>query len=163
MDLLFKELDKSDIPFFMDLVAELKQEDAGVSFTRIDSPVELEKWLKDPQIYLYGAYLDGSLVGVFKATQGDKDRSYSCLIASALTNKCRGKGIGKKLLDYSLEQLQKAGIWMVRAYVYSNNTASFSTLLSAGFLWSGTVHKHHYSEKEGKFIDDLIFHKELRH
>lgn len=163
MNLDFKVLTQGDIPSFMELVKELKQEEAGVSFTDIDTPDDIKGLLNNPQIYLYAAYLDGRLVGVFKATQGTEGRSHSCYIASALTKVCRGKGIGNKLLYYSLEQLEKEGIWMIRAYVYSNNTASFSSLLSAGFMWAGTVYKHKWCEKEGKYLDDLIFHKELKH
>ena len=163
MSVEFKVLDVNDIPSFMDLVGELKQEQAGVSFTDINTADDIVELMENPQIYLYGAYLDAKLVGVFKATQGGKGREHSCYIASALTKSCRGQGIGNKLLNYSLDQLEREGIWMIRAYVYSNNTASFSSLLAAGFMWAGTVYKHKWDEKEGKYVDDLIFHKELKH
>lgn len=163
MDLTFSKITTDHMGPIMDLVAELKEEQAGVSFIRVNSQEDLIEWLEDPRVYVYGSFIDNKLVGIFKATQGEKGKEHSCHIASALTKACRGKGVGKKLLNYSLEQLQLEGIWMVRAYVYSNNTSSFTTLLSAGFQWSGTVHKHHWDDKLGKYIDDLIFHKELPH
>lgn len=65
------------------------------------------------------------------------------------------------MLDYALDRLRERDIWMIRAYVYSNNTASIASLLSAGFTWAGTVYKHQRDEVTGKWLDDLIFHKEL--
>ena len=163
MELSFSKITTEHFGPIMDLVSELKTEEAGVSFIRINTEEELEQWLEDPTVFVYGSFIDNKLVGIFKAKQGEKGKEHSCHIASALTKQCRGKGVGKKLLEYSLEQLQSEGIWMIRAYVYSDNTSSFTTLLSAGFQWSGTVHKHQWNEKLGRYIDDLIFHKELAH
>lgn len=159
----FRALTQADIPAFLDLCQELKDQQAGVSFVRVGGEEKIREWLTNPRIYLYGIFEEQSLLGVFKAEQGEQGKEHSCYIAGALTANKRGQGLGKRMLEKSLKELQKQGIWMVRAWVYSNNHASFCTLLSAGFTWAGSVVKHQWSEKEQDYIDDLLFHKELPH
>ena len=60
-----------------------------------------------------------------------------------------------------MDRLKENGIKIARAYVYSDNTSSVSTLLKCGFTLSGCVHMHHLDERTNQYVDDLIFHKIL--
>jgi RimJ/RimL family protein N-acetyltransferase len=159
----FRALTRADIPAFLDLCQELRSQQAGVSFVRIEGEEKIREWLDNPRIYLYGIYDEQTLLGAFKAEQGEQGKEHSCYIAGALTASKRGQGLGKRMLELSLKELESQGIWMVRAWVYSNNHPSLCTLLSAGFTWAGSVVKHQWSPEEHKYIDDLLFHKELPH
>ncbi|WP_353893066.1 GNAT family N-acetyltransferase [Proteinivorax hydrogeniformans] len=161
MEINFRPINKEHIEELWKLSLELKEEKAGVSFVSLNSKEDIEKMLDDQDIYLYGAFQDKVMIGAFSARRGKENKKHSCHIAAAFTKACRGKGISQKLMDYALADLKKEGIWMIRAYVYSHNKASVGSLLSCGFTWAGTVHKHQWNEEEGRYIDDLIFHKDL--
>ncbi|WP_350343441.1 GNAT family N-acetyltransferase [Proteinivorax tanatarense] len=161
MNFEFRVINQNHIEQLWDLSLELKEEKAGVHFVSIDSKEDIEKMLEDPDIYLFGAFEKEQLIGAFSARRGKGNKRHSCHIAAAFTKACRGKGISQKLMDYALGHLKQEGIWMIRAYVYSYNKASVASLLSCGFTCSGTVHKLQWNEKEGRYIDDLIFHKDL--
>lgn len=162
MNITCRDLKKSDAPDLYALFTELKQEKAGVSFTRIESREQAEQLFTQPDIHLFGAFAGDKLIGVFQARQGRDNKTHSCHIAGAVTKEYRGKGISSRMMDYALSRLKERGIWMIRAYVYSNNAASIASLLAAGFTWAGTVYKHQRDEETGKWLDDLIFHKELK-
>lgn len=162
MNILCKDLDKSHIPQFFALCSELKEQKAGVSFVRYQTEAQLEQVFEDKTIHLFGAFNGDKLVGVFQARQGEGNKAHSCHIAGAVTSELRGKKVSSKMMEYALGRLKDRGIWMIRAYVYSNNPSSVASLLAAGFTWAGTVYKHQWDENEGRWLDDLIFHKELQ-
>lgn len=156
-----RELSKEDIPAFFALCREMAQEGAGVGFARITAPEQVGEMLDNERYFLLGAFVNGTMVGAFQARRGEAGKEHSCHIAGAMTNSWRRRGLGKLMLEHALPFLKDKGMWLIRAYVYSNNTPSIASLLSAGFTWAGTVYKHQWDEKEQRYIDDLIFHKEL--
>lgn len=162
MRLSFRELNDGDLEALYCLCREMAEEGAGVGFARVAEPSQLKEMLENKRYYLLGAFAQERLVGAFQARRGEPGKEHSCHISGALTKEWRSKGAGKQMLEYALDYLQEQGMWMVRAYVYSNNTPSIATLLSAGFTWAGTAYKHQWDEKEQRYIDDLIFHKELK-
>jgi RimJ/RimL family protein N-acetyltransferase len=161
MNLTCRDLDKTHIPQFFALCRELEDQKAGVSFVRYKTQEQLEQLLDDELIHLFGAFDGDKLVGVFQARQGEGNKTHSCHIGGAVTSELRGKKVSSRMMEYALERLKHRGIWMIRAYVYSNNPASVASLLAAGFTWAGTVYKHQWDEEQGRWLDDLIFHKEI--
>lgn len=162
MDIRYSAIRAEHLPSFYRLCRSLKAEQAGVSFARVLTECELQEWLENPRVYLYGAFDGDRLIGAFKAERGETGKEHSCYIAGAVLRDYRGHGIGRQLLEFGMEQLLKQGVWLIRAKVYSTNTASIATLLSAGFTCSGAIYKHQWDEKRQRYIDDLIFHKELK-
>lgn len=160
MHIACRDLTLEDSPSLFSLFTELRQEKAGVSFARINSREEVQQLFFDNSIHLFGAFAGDLLVGVFQARQGQGNKTHSCHIAGAVTREYRGQKVSSHMMNYSLGRLKERGIWMIRAYVYSTNTASIASLLSEGFTWAGTIYKHQKDE-EGRWLDDLIFHKEL--
>ena len=156
-----RELTTDDIPAFFALCREMAEEGAGVGFVRITNPEKIADRLGDDRYFLLGAFIDGAMVGAFQARRGEPGKEHSCHIAGATTNSWRRKGLGRLMLEHALPRLKDKGMWLIRAYVYSNNLPSIAALLAAGFTWAGTVYKHQWNEKEQRYVDDLIFHKEL--
>jgi len=161
MNIACRDLDITHAPQFFTLCTDLKHQKAGVSFVRYESLDDLEKTFSNDLIHLFGAFEGDKLVGVFQARQGEGNKAHSCHIAGAVSQEYRGKKISNLMMEYALERLKHRGIWMIRAYVYSNNASSIASLLATGFTWAGTVYKHQWDEDEGRWLDDLIFHKEI--
>ena len=162
MTVTIKELTNQDIEAFYDLCREMAEEGAGVSFARITEVQQAEELLHNERYYLLGAFAGDKLVGAFQARRGEKGKDHSCHIAGAVTKEWRHKGIGKKMLEHAENYLKHKGMWVIRAEVYSNNFPSIASLLAAGFTWAGTKYKHQWNEREQDYVDDLIFHKDLR-
>jgi|SRR5690554_1159975 len=161
MNIICKDLDSGHAPALLALFNELNGEKAGVSFTRYTELEQIEELFTQAHIHLFGAFVGDKLVGAFQARQGQGNKSHSCHIAGAVARSFRGKRVSSHMMEYALQRLKERGIWMVRAYVYSTNTSSIASLLAAGFTWSGTVYKHQWDDQAQRWLDDLIFHKEL--
>ncbi|MCC5909328.1 MAG: GNAT family N-acetyltransferase [Clostridiaceae bacterium] len=163
MEIVYKKLSKENAFQTLELFRKLKKEGTEVSFTDVVDEDEIIAWLEQSNYYIYVAERDDSVVAVFRGVRGLEDQIHSMLITIA-TDPChRGKKIAHNLITYSLKDIKKREkrITLARAYVYSDNKFSISTLLGCDFTVSGTVYQHHYDKKTGKYIDDLIFHKVL--
>ena len=157
----FREMVLEDIENVLTLFKKLEEESAEVSFSEITKREEIINWLHDSRMYIYVAEDNKKLVGVFRGKRGKKGREHDCFLTCAVDIESRGKKVGQNLTKYALKELKKEGIKIARAYVYSNNIPSVSTLLRSGFTSSGCVHMHHYDYRTNEYVDDLIFHKIL--
>lgn len=161
MEVSFRDLIVEDIPQVISFFEELKKENAGVSYTEYENEEEIKGWIEDPNIYVYAALYGERVVGVFKGRSDGGSKSHSAFLTCAVDGRYRGNNIAKNLTFYGLGRLKENGIKIARAYVYSDNRPSINTILSCGFQFSGNVYMHHYDEKKGQYVDDLIFHKIL--
>ncbi|MEW9124400.1 MAG: GNAT family N-acetyltransferase [Thermotaleaceae bacterium] len=161
MKIVYRELEKADISKTLLFFADLAIEDVEVSFTEVVSDDEIDRWLKDDDIYIYGAFYEEKLIGVFRATRGQESRRHMALLTYAVDRNYRGNQIAKGVISYGMKRLKEEGIKLVRVYIFSDNRSSINTVLSCDFTLSGCIYQDHYSEKEQKYIDDLIFHKIL--
>lgn len=161
MDIVYRTLEKEDIPKVITMFSELAKEAVEVSFSEILSEEEIVEWIEDENTYVYAAFEGELLLGMLRAKRGEGAQNHCALLTVAVKRSYRGKRIAKDIINYGLQQLKEAGVHLARAYIYSDNRASINTILSCDFTFSGCVYQHHYSEKEQKFIDDLIFHKIL--
>lgn len=162
MDITYRGFKVEDIEKTVELFRELHEEGAGVSFSSVSQREVIEEWIEEPSIYIYVAELDSEILGVFRGKRGKPGRDHSCFLTAAISKKYRGKKIGQNLTYYALDKLKESGVRIARAYVYSNNASSVSTLLKCGFTMSGCVYMHHFDEKTNQYVDDLIFHKILQ-
>ncbi len=161
MSVSFRELQERDIPKVISLFSNLSREMAEVSFAEVASIDEIKGWLKNPSTYVYVAAHDDVILGVLRAKGGKGNKSHSCYLTVAVDYNFRGNSVAQDLTNYALKMLKEEGLELIRAYVYSNNKASINTILSCGFTFTGNIYRHHYDEKSGAYIDDLIFHKML--
>jgi ribosomal protein S18 acetylase RimI-like enzyme len=162
MDIVYRPMYLSDVDKVWELLEVIKDENVEVSLVEIPEKEELINWLANENLFLYIAEDGEKVLGFLKAIRGtDTTKRHSVFLSIAIHPAYRGKGVAKELTNAGLEDMKKDGIVIARAYVYSDNIASMNTVLSLGFAFAGAVHKHHYDEKTGKYVDDLIFHKIL--
>ncbi|ABR47900.1 GCN5-related N-acetyltransferase [Alkaliphilus metalliredigens QYMF] len=161
MNVICRAIERDDIASICKLFQGLQEEGATVSFVDDISPQTIEKWIEDPNVSIFVALDEKQVVGVFRAKRGGKNKEHSAFLTVAVNPEYRGCKLAKRLTLFSLEKLRELGIKVARAYVYSDNKASINTLLSTRFTLSGCVYQHHYDEKAGEYVDDLIFHKIL--
>jgi len=161
MSIIFEPMDMDDVSNAIKLFSKLYDEKAEVSFAETLDEEVLREWLNNPLHYLYVAKIDGVLAAVFRCMRGETYKNHSGFLTIAVDPQFRGKHLASSFTRHCLEELKKAGIQIVRAYIYSDNIASINTVLRCGFTFSGNVHKHHFKEEKGYYVDDLIFHKEL--
>lgn len=151
---------KSDLESVFELCQVLKEENARMSFTDVESMDDVDKWLEDKNVYLYGSFdSEGKLLGLIKATRGRGNKSHSAYLAAAVHPKARKKNVATELTLYALDELKKEGLLIARTYIYSWNTASINTIEKCGFIQSGRVFMHEYDTETQGFIDDLIYYK----
>jgi ribosomal protein S18 acetylase RimI-like enzyme len=161
MEVSFRDLIEEDIPQVLSFFQELKEENAGVSYTEYENGEEIKEWIDNPNIYVYAALYGEKVVGVFKGRSDGGNKKHSAFLTCAVDGRYRGKNIAKNLTFYGVEKLKENGIKIARAYVYSDNKPSINTILSCGFQFSGNVLMHHFDEQKQQYVDDLIFHKIL--
>lgn len=161
MTITYTPMAEADVKSVLDFFLELKEGEAEVSFTELCSEALVLESLLDPLNHFFLAWREEEIVGVLRARQGSGNQDHAALLTIAIAEKQRGKGYGRALMEYGMEQLKARGIHLVRANIYSDNLASIFTVLSAGFTLAGCVCQHHRNLKTGEMVDDLIFHREL--
>ena len=153
---------RDDVGEIYKLCQILKEENARMSFTDVESESDINTWLDDPNNYLYGAFdQSGKLAGLLRAKRGVNNKSHSVYLAAAVNPEYRKRNIANELTSFALEQLKEKGVKIARTYIYSWNKASIATIEKCGFIFGGSVVMHEYDPVTETYIDDLIYHKIL--
>lgn len=77
--------------------------------------------------------------------------------AYAVSKKARGKKVGRRLAEHSIEYAKSKGYRsMAFVAVVANNTVANELWKKLGFRLAGTLHKAHLN-KEGNYIDTNIY------
>jgi len=140
----------------------LRDENARMSFTDIMDRNQLNEWLSDPLVSVFGDFDDvGHVRGLIKATRGKGNKSHSVYLAAATHPDHRKMNIAYHLTLFALEALKAEGALIARTYIYSWNKASIATIEKCGFMMSGRVVMHEFDDVSQTYIDDLIFYKLL--
>ncbi|SCY97506.1 GNAT family N-acetyltransferase [Alkaliphilus peptidifermentans] len=161
MNIKYEKMSTIDITGAVILFRKLVEEASEVSFSEVENEKQLLDWLQNPNYYLFVAKEDNEVVAVFRCSRGEGAKKHSGLLTIAVDPAYRGKHIASSFTLYCLEELKKSGIKLARAYIYSDNKPSINTILACGFSVSGCVYQHHYNDKKGIYVDDIIFHKLL--
>jgi L-amino acid N-acyltransferase YncA len=69
----------------------------------------------------------------------------------------QGKGIGKKLLQYLIQETEKAGFWTLQAGIFSENKASLKLHEDCGFRIIGV--RKNIAKREGKWHDNVLMER----
>ncbi len=96
----------------------------------------------------------------FQAFYGRPAYAHTAEISLYIATKCRGKGLGKALLQEALVLASKCEIKTLLAFIFSHNTASIRLFLSQGFSEWGKL--PHIAEMDGKEYNLSIFGKRLQ-
>ncbi len=141
--------------------SRLREEHAEMSFAEVQSIEDVKNWIEDDFEHMFMMREANHVIALVKAKQGHEGRKHNAFMSAAVLKSRRGEGLVSQLAEQVYPRLKERGIKIIRAYIYSNNHASISSVLKEGFTCTGSVHMHHYNETTEAWVDDLIFHKYL--
>jgi L-amino acid N-acyltransferase YncA len=78
-------------------------------------------------------------------------------LSISITEKSRGRGIGRALLEALIKESEKNGIWMLQAAIFPENTASIKLHLRCGFREVGR--RERIGKLNGLWRDTLFFER----
>lgn len=71
---------------------------------------------------------------------------------------CRGKGIGRRLLEKLIEESEKNGLWTLQANIFEENSVSIELHKKCGFRVIG-VRERVAQDKDGKWRTNVLMEK----
>jgi len=74
-----------------------------------------------------------------------------------ISDKSRGKGVGKLLMRHLIDESEKAGFWTIQAGIFPENTASIKLHEKMGFRYIGK--RERVGKIHGAWKDNLLFEK----
>ena len=74
-----------------------------------------------------------------------------------ISNKSRGKGIGKLLMEQLIRESEEAGYWTIQSGIFPENTASIKLHEKMGFRYIGK--RERVGKIHGVWKDNLLFEK----
>ncbi len=78
-------------------------------------------------------------------------------VSVSVTEKSRGQGIGRTLLEALIEESERNGIWTLQAAIFPENTASIKLHLRCGFREVGR--RERIGKLNGVWRDTLLFER----
>lgn len=137
---------------------KLHPEAFGSSYEQ-ESEAPVEKYKNSlPSVYTFGAFENGSLVGVVTLfPEGKvKMKHRASIFAMYVAESIRGKGVGKKLVEAAIAQARELGaIEQIHLQVVTSNESAKKLYSSLGFEVYGL-------EKRALRIGDTYYDEELR-
>ncbi len=158
---MFKKAGLEDIKKILEFCLELKEQNAKMSFTSMDTPEHIEEQIKSELKHIYLSIEDEVVTAMFRAIRGKGNKSHSCYVACAVKREYRNKYLATDLTSYGLADMKSMGVLIARTKIYSWNKASIKTIEKCGFELSGRIVMHQFEPSVGEYIDDLIYHKIL--
>ncbi|RIV35255.1 N-acetyltransferase family protein [Flagellimonas lutimaris] len=74
-----------------------------------------------------------------------------------ISNKSRGKGVGKLLMEHLIKKSEKAGYWTIQSGIFPENIASIKLHEKMGFRYIGK--RERVGKTHGVWKDNLLFEK----
>lgn len=111
-----------------------------------------------PKVYTFGAFENGSLIGVVTLFPDGKRKMKhrASIFAMYVAAQARGKGVGKRLVEIAIEQARELGrIEQIHLQVVTSNESAKRLYSSLGFEVYGL-------EKRALRIGDTYYDEELR-
>lgn len=136
MDLEIVEFDPARIEAALELWRRIE----GLGLSESDEPARLAGFLERNPGFSFVAYRAGALVATVLCGH-DGRRGY--IHHLAVDPACRRRGIGRRLLDASLEALRAANVLKCHAFVFRSN--SFGELFWTAGGWQRRDDLHVYS------------------
>lgn len=131
----------------------------GIATFQNDIPT-WEEWDKSHTSYCrFAAYLDNEMVGWAALTPVSSRCVYAGVaeVSIYINSSFRGKGIGYKLLQYLIDESEKAGIWTLQSGIFPENTRSIALHEKCGFRQIG--YREKIGKKNGVWKDNIIMEK----
>ena len=105
------------------------------------------------------AEINNEVVGFAMLSLVSKRKVYKGVaeVTVYISESYRGKGIGKKLLQYLIQETEKAGFWTLQAGIFSENKASLKLHEDCGFRIVGL--RESIAKREGKWHDIALMER----
>jgi len=161
MSVILRPLERKDVPKVLSLFGKLSYEMTAVPFAEIAAEEQIAEWIDREDTYVYVAADGDVILAVIRAKRGVDAKSHAATIALAVDESFGGQKFASQLTAFCAQALKDEGVKIMRAFVFSNNHQAIQTVLRCDFTLSGSVRKHHVDVTTGRYIDDLIFYKEL--
>lgn len=94
------------------------------------------------------ADLDGEVVGWCDAIPEDGGRAHIACLGMGVLREHRGQGIGKRLLQATIDAIRQSGLEKIELSVYSSNEAAIALYRSLGFVEEGL-------KKRGRLVEGI--------
>ncbi|TMW74109.1 GNAT family N-acetyltransferase [Alteribacter natronophilus] len=99
--------------------------------------------------------IDGSVYGLARLLRGDlKMKRHTALFRTWLAVPAQGKGLGKKLMEYTLDWGKRNGLYKICLTVFAKNEVAVKLYERFGFVVEGVQKDQIYIDHE---YDDEIF------
>lgn len=136
----------------------LRPEAFGSSYEE-EKEAPVEKYRDSlPTVYTFGAFENGSLIGVVTLfPEGKRKMKHrASIFAMYVTESVRGQGVGKRLVEAAIAQARElGGIEQIHLQVVTSNESAIRLYSSLGFEVYGL-------EKRALRIGDTYYDEELR-
>ncbi|WP_035186184.1 GNAT family N-acetyltransferase [Alteribacter aurantiacus] len=91
--------------------------------------------------------IDGHVYGIARLIRGDLNmKRHTALFRTWLTEEAQGKGLGKKIMEYTLDWAKQNGLYKVCLTVFAQNTVAKKLYERYGFVTEGV-------QKDQVFVD----------
>ena len=161
---------KDDAQIFCDYINALSQEKTFVRFQGETISLkdeikylntQLERIAKKQTVELLVFY-NNRLIGISSIDMKDKTESHEGVFGVSIAKKYRGEGIGKKFMQFVLEEAEKniPQLRIITLGVFGNNSRAKSIYEKFGFkeygrLPQGSLHKE-------KYVDHIYMYKNVK-
>lgn len=159
----------SDAKNLMEYINSLVEERAPILKDVKVNLREEKKWLKSllseikskkKVAYVVEHKKSGNIVGMCNITKGNFAASHIGNLGIAIKKEFRGIGLGKALMNYTIEQAKKKlNIEMVTLSVFKNNKIAISLYKKLGFKVYGELKRG--LKRDGKYYDEILMYKRL--
>lgn len=119
-----------------------------------------EKWDAEHLLKMRLVARDGDKILGWVALSPVSKRSVYAGVAEqslSVTEKGRGQGIGRALLEALIEESERNGVWMLQAAIFPENVASVKLHLRGGFREVGK--RERIGKLNGVWRDTLLFER----
>ncbi len=117
----------------------------------------LRRWLASQHRAFIKAEVDGALAG-YALVILHRGTSLARLYSIAISDQCRGQGLGRKLMEAAEQAALEADRIYLRLEVRKDNIAAIRLYESLGYQRFGE-YRHYYADQQ----DALRYHKKIRH
>ena len=133
----------------------------GDTYTDSSEEETLRYWYT-PEKHRYVAVLNGEIVGTFWLRANQPGRgSHVANAAYMVSSAARGKGVGKRMAEYSLEEAKRLGFAAMQFnFVVKSNTVAVRLWQAVGFEIIGEI-PNAFRHKTNGLTNAYIMHREL--
>ncbi len=136
-----RQIPRRDIPRVLEIYAQGVEGGHSTFNTRVPTAREWDR--AHLPVCRMGAYEEQTLVGWSALSPTSSRECYRgvCEVSLYIRNGFQGKGVGTELMERTVKESEKQGIWSLYAAIFSINTASIKMCLKNGWRIVGTREK----------------------